>query len=170
MARIDVEKKKKTLWPWVAGAVVLMILGWAITEHLASPPEAEAPPAVALEGANEPAAIPSPADEYGPEDPTDPNRALAEVAPLGEEDVGQTVRLEGEVVATGNSGFWVVWGADILRVDSEQRVRKGDTVQVSGTLREADPDRTDEIASSVISRLPGADDWNIVRTVKLVEG
>lgn len=170
MARIDVEKKQKSVWPWVAGLVVLVGLGWGITQLLAPPPEPEEPQPVAIEGANEPAAIPSPADEYGDlGDLTDPNRGLEEIAPLGEEDVGQTLRLSGEVVATGNRSFWIVAGSDVLMVDSERTVRKGDTVQVEGTLREADPEKTDEIASSVISRHPASGEWNVVRVLKLVE-
>lgn len=165
MARIDVEKKRVTAWPWVVGLVILVGLGWGITVLLApEPTEPEVAAAEFHEG--QPAAVPAPPEEG---DLTDAARPAGEVAPFGEDDVGQTVDMEGAVVATGNAGFWLLAGSDVLRVDSDRRVRKGDTLEVSGTLAPADPQRTDEIVSSVLNRHPDAGTFRVIRVVKLVE-
>ncbi len=92
-----------------------------------------------------------------------------ELAPLGEEHVGETVRVEGEVLATGTTGFWILAGVEVLRVDSNQAVRKGELATVEGTIAPARNERTDEIASEVLTRTPRAETWGVVRTVKLVE-
>lgn len=169
MARIDLDKKRVTAWPWIIGLLIVIALGWGVSVLL-SPDETEEPQvAVPVEETTStPAAIPGPADEYSD---TDPARPVAEIAPLGEEDVGEILSVEGEVVATGNTGFWVLSGKDVLRVDSDRRVRKGDTISVQGTIQSADrPERTDAIVSDVLSRHPESDQWQIARVIKLVEG
>lgn len=32
MARIDIERKKKSIWPWIIGLLVLLLLIWGISE------------------------------------------------------------------------------------------------------------------------------------------
>jgi hypothetical protein len=170
MDRTDIERKRKTPWPWLAGLALLVVTLLGISVLLTQDADAEPQVTVpTVEGTYSPAAIPAPPDMDPVLTGTDPARDLAEIAPLGEEDVGQMVRLEGQVVATGNEAFWLLAGDRVLRVDSPRRVRKGDTLSVRGTLRPADPRTTDLIASDVLSRHPSSGGWNVVRVLKLVE-
>ena len=168
MGKLDIEKKQKSVWPFVAGLVVLALILVGITGLLTE--DAEAGPQVTVptvEDTFPPAAIPAPPD-VEPDRGNDAARGLEEVAPLGEEDVGQVVRVEGEVVATGNEAFWILAGNQVVRVESDRVVRKGDTLSVAGTLLQADPAKTDRI-SDVLQRHPGSDAWRVVKAVKLVE-
>ena len=170
MARLEVEKKRKTIWPLVIGAAILVLALWGVTtlltEDAADEPEVTVP---TVEDTHPPAAVPAPPNTDPEMTGTESTRAVEEIAPVGEEDVGQTVRVAGEVVATGNHAFWLLAGEEVLRVDSSRRVRKGDSLSIEGTLRPADPSVTDVIASDVLSRNPASPDWNVVRVVKLVE-
>lgn len=168
MGRVDVEKKQKTAAPWFAGAAILAVILLGISALLTWSDDAEPEVTVpTVEDTHPPAAVPAPPDPLT--GPTDPARALEEIAPLGEEDIGQTVRLDGSVVATGNAAFWLLTGDRVVRVDSPRRVRKADSLSVRGTLRAADPSTTDLIASDVLSRHPESDGWRVVRAIKLVE-
>lgn len=170
MARLDVERKRKTAWPWVAGIAVLLLVLWGVTTLLTEDAEAEPEVMVpTVEDTHPPAAVPAPPNADPEVTGNAAARGVDEIAPLGEEDVGQALHVAGEVVATGNRAFWLLAGDEVVRVDSERRVRKGDTVSVEGTLRPADPSKTDLIASDVLSRHPASSDWNVVRAVKLVE-
>lgn len=168
MRRVEsIDRKRTTAWPWAAGAVVLIVVIWGVTTLLAAPPQEE--PAVAETWADtlEPAAIPQPSQPVR----TGPVvRSLEELSPLGEEDVGEVVRVEGEVVATGTGGFWILTGPEVLRVDSEMQARRGEHVIVEGTIRLAEEERTDQVASEVLSRNPRSSGWQAVRAVKLVDG
>lgn len=171
MARLDVEKKRKTAWPWLVGAVVVVLLGIAITSLLTADPETE--PALTVptvEDTHPPAAVPRPPNVDPELTGTEAARGVEEIAPLGEEDVGQTIRVDGQVVATGNAAFWLRTGDIVLRIDSERQVQKGEALSIEGTVRQADPAKTDRIAADVLSREPGASEWQVVRLVKLVEG
>lgn len=165
MRRVPVEKKRPSRWPWLLGIVALAGLAWGITVLL-RPPEEPQPPAVEAAASDTlpPAAIPSPPAGFsgGPQ-------GLQALAPVDEEDVGQAVRARGEVVATGESRFWLLAGSEVLMVDSDSAVRKGDTVSIQGTLQPAEPGPTDLIASEVLARHPGFDRWTVVRAVKLVQ-
>jgi hypothetical protein len=97
-------------------------------------------------------------------------RGVDELAPLDDQHVGQEVRAEGEVVATGTDGFWMVVDREVIRVDSDRVVRRGDVVRVVGSLHPDDGTRTDRIASEVLDRTPRAHEWRVVRSPKLVEG
>ncbi|HUG39680.1 MAG TPA: hypothetical protein VMM12_04310 [Longimicrobiales bacterium] len=170
MARLDLERKRKTAWPLVAGVAVLALIIWGVTALLTEEPDAEPEMTVpTVEDTRSPAAVPAPPDADPELTGTEAARAVEEIAPLGEEDVGQTVRVAGEVVATGNEAFWLLAGKDVVRVDSGRHVRKGDTVSIEGTLRPADPATTDLIASDVLSRHPASSEWNVVRAIKVVE-
>ncbi len=167
MRRIDVEKKRAFRWPWLLGVVLLALLAWGATALLRSPEEPEGlelPPTAA--DTLPPARIPS----LGPGAATAPaTPSVADLLPLSEEHLGETVLADGEVLATGNDAFWILAESTLLRVDSARRIRKGDTVNVRGVLRESDPAMTDEIASDVLSRSPGSDSWTVVRSFKLVD-
>jgi len=164
---IDIERKRPARWPWIVGLLALGVIAYGSTTLLAAADDEEthvvAPtPADTLP----PAAIPAPPNPVI----LDRVHSAEELAPLGEEDVGETIRVEGEVLATGTTGFWVLAGIEVLRVDSDRSVRKGELVTVEGTLVPAAADeRTDEIASEVLSRTPRAEEWGVVRTVKLVD-
>lgn len=170
MARTDFEKKRKTSWPWFVGLAVLALMFVGISALLARSDDTEPGVVVpTVEDTYPPAAVPAPPNA----DPTvtgaDPARGLDEIAPLGEEDIGQTISLDGHVVATGNRSFWLLAGDRVVRVDSPRRVRKDDTLSIRGTLQPADPGKTDRIASDVLSRLPDSDRWQVVRVIKIVE-
>ncbi|MBW3552126.1 MAG: hypothetical protein KY466_01380 [Gemmatimonadetes bacterium] len=170
MARIDVEKKRKTVWPLVIGLAILVLALWGVTTLLTDDPAAEPEVTVpTVEDTHPPAAVPAPPNTDPGLTGTESTRAVEEIAPVGEEDVGQTVRVAGEVVATGNQAFWLLAGEEVLRVDSTRRVRKGDSLSIEGILRPADPAKTDVIASDVLSRNPASPEWSVVRVVKLVE-
>lgn len=168
MRRIDVEKKQRSRWPWLLGLGVLVLVLWGVTVLLRPPAEPE-PPAVGPTAADTlpPAVIPSDPDRaHRGSPPADTSKG----ALLTEENLGETVRVEGEVVATGNDAFWIlVDDSKVLRVDSPRHARKGDTLAVRGTLREADAAATDRLASQVMSRHPQFETWTVVRVLKLVE-
>lgn len=169
MRHIDLERKGTSVWPWVAGLAIFALVLWGVTSLLAaSGGEDDTPLFTTAEDTLEPAAIPSPP---APIRDMGAGRSLEELGPLTELHVGELVRAEGEVVATGTTGFWIVTGAAVLRVDSERAVRKGDAVVVQGTLHPAsDEERTDQIAAEVLSRSAESSSWEVVREVKLVEG
>lgn len=171
MARTDLERKRKTPWPWFVGLAVLALILWGTNALLTEDAETEPGLTVAtVEDTNPPAAIPSPPDVEPTATGTEAARGLEEIAPLGEEDVGQTIRLDGEVVATGNDAFWLLSGGTVLRVDSERRVRTGDSLSIEGTLlRATDPEKTERIEADVLPRRPGSGDWQVLRAIKLVE-
>ena len=167
MRNIDIEKKRPSAWPWLAGAAVLALIFWGVTVLL-TPDEESGPQvqATTVEDTHPPAAIPEP-----PREPLSnaPPRALSEFAPLGEEDVGQAVRAEGEVVATGNGSFWLLAGSDVVRIDSDRQARSGDSIAVAGRIRPADPAQADRMRSGVLARKPGSEGWMVVRSLKIVE-
>jgi hypothetical protein len=166
MQRVNVEKKRPTPWPWVAGAAILALIVWGVTSLLAAP-QGEDDQVVTATATDTmaPAALPAP--------PNPVMRSSAEtldaLPPLSEEHVGLTVQAEGEVVATGTTGFWMVAASQILRVDSERPVRKAQTITVDGTIEHADDERTEQIVAEVVSRNPQAEGWRVVRSVKLVD-
>jgi hypothetical protein len=163
----DIIRKETSRAPWLAGLAVLVLVVWGVTALLGAPTEEEAPVAApTAEDTLRPLAI--------PQAPQSPGAAAAargaEVDALDEARVGEMARLEGEVVATGTTGFWVLAGTSVVRVDSEREVRKGEYVIVEGTIRPADDERTDQIATEVLSRSPRSNGWEVVRAVKLVDG
>ena len=164
----DIGRKQPSVWPWVGGAVVLGLLVWGVTVLLRPPPQPEAP-AVATEAVDTlpPATIPAPpGDVLG-----DPGGTTStDLAGLGEQELGQSIRARGRVVATGNDSFWLLAGSGVIRVKSAREVRRGDSLAVEGRLREADPEITRSIADAVISREPDSADWIILDSLMLVEG
>ena len=169
MAKLKVERKRKTAWPLLLGVLVLALVLWAITGLLTEDDDAGPDVTVpTVEDTYPPAAIPAPPDLEPANTGADAARQVDEVAPLGEEDIGQLIRVAGEVVATGNDAFWILAGDEVVRVESPRVVRKGDTLSIAGTLRQADPSRTNRI-SDVLDRHPAADAWSVVTSVKLVE-
>jgi hypothetical protein len=166
MRQLDMKRKQTSAWPWLAGLVVLGLAVWAATSLLApKAEELDTTADAAVEDVLSPAALPMPANPVG----ITPLRSVDELAPLSQDDVGQRVRAEGEVLATGTAGFWMLAGSDVLRVESGRTVRLGQTVEVQGTLQEEPPERTDQVASEVLSRRPQAEGWNVARGLKLVE-
>jgi hypothetical protein len=167
MRRIDVEKKRAARWPWLLGVVVLALVLWGVTVLSRAPEEEVIEPAgVTTPDTLPPALIPSRPTAIGPQRQEETGRAVSDFT---EADIGEVARVAGEVVATGHNAFWVLAGSHVLRVDSEQRVRRGDTVSVEGTIRPADGEATDRMASEVMSRQGDFADWTIVRTLKLVD-
>lgn len=167
MRRIDVEKKRKTAWPWVIGLGVLALALWGATSLLLPDPEPEEPDiGVTAADTLPPALIPS--LPGGGSAPAGTSRTGADPE-LGEDQLDEVVRVNGEVLATASDAFWILTASQVLRVDSPRRARKGDTVTVEGTLRRADTEKTDRIASEFISRHPAFDSWTVLRSLKLVE-
>lgn len=168
MTNRSLKKKQPSAWPWVVGLAVLLLILWGVSDLLRAPErdDSVAIPAT-LEDSFPPAAIPRPPDAVVAGAGA---RPLTELAPIVPEDVGEMVLAEGEVLATGNSGFWMLSGGQVLRVDSDRPVRKSDTITVQGVLQPADGARTRQIADEVLSRSPRAEDWTVVLDVKLVEG
>lgn len=163
----EIERKRTTAWPWLAGAVVLAAVVWGVTALLAAPVEETERVVETPADTLEPAAVPQPPQVVRAE-PGPP--AVEVLAPLGEEHVGEVVVAEGEVVATGTTGFWILTGSEVLRVDSDMQARKGEHVIVQGTVRPSDGARTEQIESEVLSRSPRSNGWRAVRAVKLVDG
>jgi hypothetical protein len=166
MQRVHVRKKRPTILPWVIGFAVLVVVIWSVTSLLAAPQDED-----------ENVVVPAPADTVVPSPiPAPPHpvpgtgaAALESLAPVGEEHVGESVRAEGEVVATGTTGFWMVVGSEMIRVDSGLTVRRGQSVTVDGILAAAEDERTDQIFEEVVSRNPQAENWRVVTSVKLVD-
>jgi hypothetical protein len=162
----EIRRKRRTSWPWIAGLMVLALVVWGVTALLAAPEDEQAVAVTSESDDSRPAAIPSPPNPVR----VDRAGSIEDLMPLGEEDAGQEVRAEGEVVATGTTGFWMLTGSDVLRVDSERLVRKGQTVEVEGVLEVlADDERAERVASEVLPRDPRFESWTLVRTVRLVE-
>lgn len=133
MRRVDVEKKRAARWPWLLGVVVLGLLVWGITVLLAPPEEPEQPQvADAARAPITPSAVPHPPDRGV----RSALPALGELAPLDADDVGRSTRAAGEVVATVDGGFWLSTGREVVRVESRHPARQGDSVSVTGTLRD----------------------------------
>lgn len=169
MRHIDLERKQTSRWPWVAGVAIFALAAWGATSLLApADDEEETPAVVTAEDTLAPAAIPAPP---APVRDMSAGRSIEDLSPLTVEHVGEAVRADGEVVATGTSGFWMVAAAQVIRVDSERTVRTGEAVVVHGTLQPASgEERTEQIASEVLTRSAQADSWDVVLAVKLVEG
>jgi hypothetical protein len=166
MQRVDIQRKRTTLWPWLGGAVVLALIVWGVTGLLAAPQEEEERIRVTTaEDTLPPAAIPAPPIPVSAPTP----RTGEDMAALGDEHIGQVVRAEGEVVATGTRGFWILVGSAVLRVDSERPVRRGQTLTLDAAIAAAEDERTDQIMDEVLSRNPQAEGWQVVRAVKLVD-
>lgn len=167
MRQIDIRKKRKSRWPWLLGLVILGLAGWGITILLT--PDEEPEPEIAVptvQDTHPPAALPEPPyEQYR----APAGQSLQDLAPLDQADRGETVQFRGIVVATGNDAFWVLAGDQVLRVDSERPARRGDTLQIAGTLVQAEPDATDRM-SPVLERHPDSESWTVVRALKLVEG
>lgn len=167
MQHMDIRKKRRSNWPWLAGVIVFALLAWGVTSLLSADEPATDPEAVADSAADDaaPAEIPMPprAPYTGPSSPT-----LDELAPLGPGVERKQAHANGEVVATGTDGFWLLAEGRVIRVDSPRHVRRGDTVMVEGTLQAADPDRTDRIVDAVLQRDPSSREWTVVRKLKLV--
>lgn len=167
MKRIDVEKKRPTRWPWLLGVGVLALVLWGVTVLSSAPEEEEAEPAgITTPDTLPPALIPSRPAAIGPQGRDEDGRSVSE---FDEDDIGEVARVAGEVVATGHNGFWILAESHVLRVDSEARVRRGDSVSVEGTIRPTDGEATDRMAAEVMSRQGDFADWTIVRTLKLVD-
>jgi hypothetical protein len=165
MRHLNIHKKRRTAWPWAAGVVILGMIVWSVTALLAAP---ERETVVVTDPAVDslpPALIPAPPNPVR----STAIQSLAALSPLDEEDAGHEVRAEGEVVATGTTGFWILVGSEVIRVDSHQMVRRGDTVAVQGRL---DPlenvERTDRVAAEVLTRDPRSDQWTVVRSLRLI--
>jgi hypothetical protein len=167
-SRYKETKRKRTTWlPWLGGVAVFMLITWAVTGLLAAPGgDEELPRAVLSEDTLPPAAIPAPPQPVRMQETV---RGVEEIQPIDDHHIGEEVRAEGEVVATGTSGFWMVVGREVLRVDSERPVRTGEVVRVIGTLHASTGERTERIATEVLTRSPRAEDWRVVPSPKLVE-
>lgn len=164
----EVRRKRTSIWPWVGGVIFVALIAWGVTGILAAPGGDEDLPDVLLaEDTLPPVTIPTPPQPVREQERV---RGVEDLAPLDDQHVGEEVRAEGEVVATGTDGFWIVVGTEVIRVDSERAVRRGDVVRVVGSLQPDDGARTDRIVSEVLSRTPRAQDWRVVRSPKLVEG
>lgn len=167
MRHIDVMKKRPSRWPWALGVVLLGLALWGATVLLRPPAEDDAPdlPVTAADTLP-PAEIPLTRDGARPE-PEPPT--LSKLMPLEEEQVGQTVKVEGDVVATGNDAVWILAGTHVIRVDSRERARKGESLSLEGVLQPADTDMADRMTQQVISREPGYEAWTVIREFKVVE-
>ncbi len=166
MPRIDVEKKRATRWPWLLGLGLLALVFWGVTVLSRAPVEEEPVPAgITTPDTLPPALIPSNPATAAPQATQQPPR----VGSLDEGDIGRVTRVEGEVVATGDDVFWVLSGSHVLRVDSDRRARRGDSIAVEGTVRSTDGAMTDRMASEVMSRNADFESWTLIRSLKLVE-
>jgi hypothetical protein len=167
MQHLNIRRKRRTAWPWALGVVILGMIVWSVTALLAAP-EREA--VVVEDPASDslpPAAIPAPPNPVR----ADAIQSLDALSPLDEADAGHEVRAEGEVVATGTTGFWILVGAEVIRVDSDRLVRRGDSVALQGRLEPLETvERTDRVATDVLPRDPRSDQWTIVRSLRLIDG
>jgi hypothetical protein len=169
MRHVDMKRKYPTPWPWLAGLGVLALIIWGVTSLLAAPNEED--PAIEAAGAAEhdvvPALIPRPPHPVGSS--TVQARDVRDLYPLELDDAGTLARAEGEVLATGSEGFWILAGSEVIRVDSRRPVRRGQVIEVEGVLQETSAEPTDRIADEVLSRSGASGVWTVARTIKLVE-
>ncbi len=177
MADINVERKGPSIWPWIIGLLVLALLIWAIAEMVDTDEEEMA----RVEEVEEPvAAVPTPA-------PTVPEAEAVEIetlAPLGLDDVGRTVMLEGEVVGQPtNQGFWVASelngepNAIFVQTPARTRdgqmlqmadVESGEDVELMGTLQQARPDQASSwIDQARLRQEADFQQWNVHQDLML---
>lgn len=165
MQHIDVTKKRPARWPWLLGAGLLVLTIWGVTILLRPDPDPE-PQAAATTAADTlpPAMIPS--DTRGSVPARSPGAGQNDS--LSEDRVGERVRLDGEVVATGPAVFWFLTGSHVVRVDSPRQVRAGESISVQGTVREAD-EAGEPLPGEATERYPDSDRWTVLHALKIVE-
>lgn len=166
MVDINLEKRRgPSIWPWIVGLGVLALLVWGIAAlvNTRKTTEAAEAPASGSMPAAAPAAVPAPAA------PTGTTVSLTTLLPLGPEDAGQHVNTSGVVVGqpTG-TGFWLRAGNDVVWVESNAVVKRGEELAtVSGTLESetaADANRHIQQASLRPER-----GWTVQRSLYLVQ-
>lgn len=176
MADINVERKGPSIWPWIIGLLVLALLIWAIAEMV----DTDQAEVAGVEQVEEPvAAVPTPA----PVTPA-PGTDLSELMPLGADDAGQMVNVEGQVVGQPtDQGFWVMTvvngqphaifaQAPARTTDGQmlqtQDVRQGQSVQLAGTLQQAQTEQiTGWIEQGQLEQQPSYEQWTVVRELIL---
>lgn len=165
MQHIDIRKKRPSVWPWLVGAGLLLLLVWGTTSLLV--PEEDVEPDVAVETVEDthpPVPIPAPPHVIG----TPASFGAGGVGLLVEENLGDTLRLTGVVIATGNDSFWLLSDATVVQVESPREPRRGDTLTVNGTIQRANPEKTGRMRSD-LDRSRIQDQWRVIRPVMLVE-
>jgi hypothetical protein len=147
VAEIRIERRRgPSLWPWLAGLIVLALLIWAIAELVNTDRDnqtmVEADTLGALVSTAPMQTAPGPGDGESAMPATPKAGAgpapLQDLMPLGIQDAGQQVTADGIVVSrAARGGFWMnVGGNTVLWVSGNLRVVPRQAVQgVTGTLR-----------------------------------
>lgn len=174
MADINVERKGPSIWPWIIGLLVLALLIWAIAE-MVDTDEEQIAGTETVEQVQEPAAaVPAPT-------PITPEGAPAELSmllPLGADDIGRTVLIDGEIVGQPtNEGFWIATQvngeAHALFIQMPATTRDGQTLQMSeiqtgrdvhimGTIQQAPSGQASNwLQQSQLQQEPDYQRWNV---------
>lgn len=177
MADINVERKGPSIWPWVIGLLVLALLIWAIAEMVDTDEPAQVAEQPVEEVVEPPAAVPEPGT-------TAEIAEFDELLPIGVEDTGRQVIVEGEIVGQPQSdGFWVNMENDhVIWVQapaiSEERqpidvatLETGQTIDVLGTVEELPGDQAQALIEN--AQLRNEDDfadWNVHSGFMITQG
>jgi len=174
MADINVERKGPSIWPWIIGLLVLALLIWAIAEMVDTDEERVAGTET-VEQVEEPAAaVPAPT----PITPEGAPVELRTLLPLGADDIGRTVLIEGQIVGQPtNEGFWIATEvngeAHALFVQTPAMTRDGRMlqtteiqtgrdVQIMGTLQQAPSGKASTwIQQSQLQQEPDYQRWSV---------
>ncbi|HEX7119568.1 MAG TPA: hypothetical protein VF212_12310 [Longimicrobiales bacterium] len=179
MADINVERKGPSIWPWIIGLLVLALLIWAIAEMVDTDEERMAG-VQPVEEVREPAAVPAPT----PMPPAGEAAELRTLLPLGSDDIGRSVMLDGQVVGQPtNEGFWVAaelngeLHAIFVQTPARTRdgqmlrmadIQTGQDVQLMGTLQQAPSGQASTwIQQSQLQQEPDFQRWNVHRDLML---
>lgn len=144
---------------WLIGLVVLLLWMWGIS-LLLDPVERTS---VAQEDVEASTQVDLVMDGETPGDGV----PLAEILPLGSEDVGARIRVSGEVTGQPiDEGYWLLTDEDeVLFVKTDQPAQVGDPVSTTGTLRQAEEGAGEARASA--AKLREAIGWKVHRDLFL---
>lgn len=179
MADINVERKGPSIWPWIIGLLVLALLIWAIAEMVDTDEEQVAQ----VEEVQEPVAV-APTPTPAPVTPEGEAVELTTLAPLGSDDVGRTVRVQGEVIGQPtDQGIWIqtqingqphaIFAQTPVQTEGGQMldattVRSGQTIVAIATLQQAPSDQaTTWIEESQLRQEPDFQRMNVHQDLML---
>lgn len=137
MAEIDIERKERSIWPWIIGGLVVLLLVWGVAELFDSDDAAELPVAAAP-------AVVDPMTPAAPAPPA-PDVAMGDLIPVAAimtapaGYVGQTISGTAQVAEViSDRGFWIEEGGQrAFAVIDEPKpeiknIRAGQTVRLDG--------------------------------------
>jgi hypothetical protein len=156
MASVSLNRRRTTLWPWLAGLALLGLLIWAIGAMLD------------LDGLRSAASGDTEASTTTASTADQPVVSITEILPLGPEDRGRRVELRGSVIGEPiGEGVWIRFGDEAIFAALGE-VPEDRPAQVDGYLAAATGDRMSAwIQQARLPELPEYAELDIVKTLVL---